>query len=74
MKAYVEIEVDIDWDYTPPQPMRPDCPGSHAELWITEAIYNGLDIMQTLSPSALSTLKEQAIEHVIAMNDRGNEP
>jgi hypothetical protein len=73
MKAYIEIEIEIDYDFSPPQRQSMTDPAFDAELWITEAMYNGVDILQTLSPSHIGELRDQAIEYVTETNMAENE-
>jgi len=74
LNGYVEIKVEIDYDTSPAEPQTHNYPGCDATLELTSVLHNGIEIIDTLAPSALSELKEQCISHEEAINDRGNEP
>jgi hypothetical protein len=72
--CYIELTgVDVDYDTQPAQPASLTDPAFDAELELTSVMYNGVQIMDILSPSCLSELKSQAVAHEEAMNDMGNE-
>jgi len=60
MKLYCEIIVDVETDYTPAESPSDDCPGGDEEMALVSVLHNGLPI--SLAPSALTQLKEQALE------------
>ncbi len=64
MKAYIEIEVDIDFDYQPPDAQTRDYPGCEGGVELTSALHNGVEIIDMLAPSALSALKADVVDHI----------
>jgi len=60
MKVYIEIEVLVETDYTPAESPSDDCPGGDEEMVLVSVAHNGLPIV--LAPSALTQLKESALE------------
>jgi hypothetical protein len=74
LDTHIEISVEIDWDYSPPQAQSHTDPAFDAELEITSVLHNGIEIVESLAPSALSELRDIAIEHKAKIADLGNEP
>ena len=60
MKLWCEIIVDVETDYTPAEKARSDSPGGDEEMVLVSVAHNGLPIV--LAPSALTQLKESALE------------
>ena len=64
MKTYIEIEVDIEYDYSPAVKATHIDPPEHEELLITSVTLNGLDIFAHLEDDHVTQLTDAALEEV----------
>jgi len=62
MKCYVEIAVEVDYETTPYQPQRHDCPACDAEMEITEVRLGWIDIFDMMTPSHIEQIESQVWE------------
>ena len=74
LDAYIELKVGIDWDYDPPQKQTHTDPSFDASLEITSVMHNGVEMIEMCTDDTIAQLRDQAVAHVEAINDRGNEP
>lgn len=69
--VYIELECDVDADFTPPEkgdPQTMDGPGSpnyDAELSIASINCQGVDIMRLLKRSELARISDDLLEKIL---------
>ena len=82
MKAYLEIDLEIDYDASPAEAQTLNYPGCDAEITLTEAIIEyvdekgqtqKLDIIDALSPGEIDYLEYQAQEYETERTNPDNE-
>ena len=64
MKVFRELEFELEYDYTPEQARRHDCPGADEEVSLTQVKLNGVDITDaiTASPDTLEIFEDSCLE------------
>ncbi len=57
-KGYIELDVDIEFDYQPEEPQTRDYPGCEADVDITSVTFKGVELRDALSKTQLNELAE----------------
>ena len=61
-KTFIEIEVEVEYDYQPYEPQSKDCPETYAEVTIGTVKILNQDIYSFLEDDTLENLEQQCFE------------
>jgi len=59
----VELPIEYDYDYHPPEPETPDYPGCPFELTLTGVWLEGVNIQDRLDPEQRRAVRTKAMEN-----------
>lgn len=67
--GHIELDVAIEFDYQPPEPMTHDYPGCDAEIDITSVTFKKIELIDSLSDQEIDGLKTFCEDAVKAANE-----
>lgn len=73
MKAYLEIDLEIDYDASPAEAQTLNYPGCDGEIRLTSAMLEGMEVIHLLTEDEIEHLEEQALEFETERQNPDNE-